>query len=151
MSKKKTTKKCAKCEENLNLAKRAMADYENLKKDTAKWKAEFIKFANQGLISELLPIVDNFSQAMSHVPENQKAHDWVVGIICINKQLKSFLQSQGVESYGKVGDDFNPHLYEAVKSIKSKKQKSGKIVKIIRQGYKIGDRVIRAGQAVVAR
>ena len=151
MAKKKSVKACIKCEEYISLAKRALADYENLKKETERWKAGFVKFANQMLISELLPIMDNFEKAISHVPKNQKALDWVVGITYIKRQLTDFLKSQGVEAYGKKGEQFDPHLYEAVQEVKGKKAQSGKIVQIIRQGYKIGEKVIRAGQVVVAK
>ena len=71
------------CQEYLDLAKRARADYKNLEKDTEKWKAEFVKFANEVMLFEIIPILDNFTDAMSHIPENDKTVDWVVGVVYI--------------------------------------------------------------------
>lgn len=143
--------KCEKCEEYLSLAKRSRADYENLKKEIEKWKLDLAKFANENLIYDFIPVLDHFTEAMTHVPEDQAQKDWVIGITYIKKQIEDVLKNNGVEIYGEVGAQFDPHLYEAVSEIKKKDIESGKIVKVIRRGYKIGERVVRAGQVVIAK
>ena len=83
-----------KCEEYLNGWKRAMADYQNLVKDVAKERLEFVKFANQSLILEFLLILDNFKLAFSKIPEKEKDGAWVVGFSHIKKQLEDFIQRE---------------------------------------------------------
>ena len=144
-------KKCSQCEENLTLAKRARADYENLKKETERWKEEFAQFANLQLIEEILPVVDNFFSAMDHIPEDQKTIDWVVGVMYIKKQLVDVLEKEGARLYGKVGDAFDPHLYEAVEEVKGKEEESGKVVKVVARGCKMGEKVVRPSQVVVGK
>jgi len=142
---------CKKCGEYLDIAKRARADYENLKKQTEDWKKDFIKFSNQGLILELLPVLDHFQEALSHVPEPQKTKQWVVGILYIRKQLQNLLKNQGLELIGQIGDQFNPELYEALSEVKSKEYKSGQIVKVVKRAAKLGEKIIRPGQVIVAK
>lgn len=151
LKEKEAKKQCKKCREHLSLAQRACADYENLKKETEKWKQDFVKFANEGLLLELIPVMDHFSEAMRHIPKEEKKADWVIGIKQIKKQLKRILENNGIEIYGRQGDEFNPNLYEALQEMDDRKFESGKIVKVVKSGYKIGERVVRAGQVVVAR
>ena len=142
---------CVKCEEYLNLAKRARADYENLKKENEKWEQDFIKYAHEGLVLELLPVLDNFHEAMSHIPEAEKVKDWVIGITYIKKQLEDFLKAQGVEIYAVSGDKFDPNYHEAISEVNDLTIGSGNIVKVIRRGYKQGAKVVRAAQVVVGK
>jgi molecular chaperone GrpE len=121
-------KNCPQCEENIGLAKRALADYENLKKETQRWKEEFVGFANMQLIEKILPVIDNFFSAMDHIPEDQKMVDWVVGVSYIKKQLVDVLEKEGATLFGKVGDAFDPHQYEAVEEVKGEKEESGKVL-----------------------
>ena len=139
------------CKEYIEMAKRARADYENLKKETERWKMEFARFANQSLLEQLLPIIDGFGDAMSHIPEGEKTNDWVVGIIYIKKQFEDLLKHEGVELYGHVGERFDPHLHEAVSEVDGIEQETGTIVKVVRVGCRIGERVVRPGQVIVAK
>ena len=145
--KKTITKK--KPEDYLEMAKRARADYENLKKETEEWKQEFVKFAHAGLIQEFLPVLNNFEEALTHVPKEDTESGWVTGITYIKKQFEEVLKAHGAELYGKKGDEFNPELHEAVKEVKGKEP--NKIVKIVRQGCKIDTKVIRPAHVIVSK
>lgn len=149
--KKQKEEECNQCIEYLNLAKRAMADYENLKKETEDWKSEFVKFANGRILNELLPVLDNFNEAISHVPEKNRKDSWVVGIEYIKKQLEDVLRSNGVESYGEVGDKFDPNLHEALEEVKDKKLKSGTVARVVRKGYRIDGKILRHAKVIVAK
>ena len=138
------------CEEYLNGWKRAMADYQNLVKDVAKEKLEFVKFANQNLILELLLILDNFKLAFSNVPDAEKNGAWVVGFSHIKKQLEDFLRENGVEEIKTVGEKFDPMLHEAVEKVENSEKESGVIVDEKRSGYKLHGKVVQAAKVVVA-
>ncbi len=151
---------------------RAIADFENYKRQTAKQNEEFRKYATENVITEILPVVDNFQASLEHIPEEEKNGGWVTGILYIQKQLLDVLASHGVEPMNvQVGDIFDANLHEAIKSqskVKSQKSKvkdSSKksaesqfrhdttskkqdnnnitITKVIKDGYKIGDKIIR--------
>ncbi|MFH1030711.1 MAG: nucleotide exchange factor GrpE [bacterium] len=101
-------------QEYLSGWQRAKADYLNLKKESEKKYQDLIKFANAGLIIEMLPVLDNFKLALNHIPEDQKNLDWVVGMTHIKNQLEEILKNLGIEEIKTVGEKFNPELHEAV-------------------------------------
>jgi molecular chaperone GrpE len=136
-------------EEYLNGWKRAQADYQNLKKEVEKEKENWIKFANTGLIQEIIPIYDHLKLAMEHIPEEQKKLDWVVGMGHIKNQFKKFLEDNGVEEIKTVGEKFNPELHEAVHAENKEAAEEEIIKKEISGGYRMNGRVIRVAKVVV--
>src|SRR3990172_7974227 len=100
---------------SLNGWKRCQADFENYKKRQAETQKDFIRFSTEGMIFQLLPVLDNFHISTDHVPEDQKNTPWVAGIMHIQKQMEATLANYGVaEIEAKAGDDFNPEIHEAV-------------------------------------
>lgn len=130
---------------------RAVADYQNLQKQTAREKVEWVKYANAGLILELIPVINHFKEAMKHIPEEQKSVDWVVGVAQIKKQFDEFLKNLGVEEIPTVGEQFSPELHEAVAQIDVAGAKAGEIVEEAQAGYKMGDKVIEPAKVIVAK
>ncbi|MFA6047853.1 MAG: nucleotide exchange factor GrpE [Parcubacteria group bacterium] len=148
--------KYKKREEYLDSWKRCQADFENYKKRQAEMLKDTYKYANQGLIQEVLPVLDNFHASTEHVPSDQKDEPWVTGIMHIQKQLEKVLEDNNVSEIKiKKGDKFNPEVMEAIKQeTKNNEQGTGEecknIVKqVVARGYKIGERVIRAARVVV--
>jgi molecular chaperone GrpE len=145
----------AQCEQYLNGWKRALADYENLKKQTAREKEEFAKFANTNLILGLVPVYNNLKISFGHLPEDLKDNNWVKGIEHIKKQMLEVLEFNGVEEIvPKVGEEFNPERHEAVKNSESETENNerpeNKIVKVLSDGYKLNGRVFMPAKVVVA-
>ncbi|MBI5077580.1 nucleotide exchange factor GrpE [Candidatus Falkowbacteria bacterium] len=148
-----------KCDEYLNGWKRAQADYQNLVKETAKQRLEFVKYANENLILELLPILDNFEAAFSQIPETEQTSATVVGFSHIKKQLEDFLKENGVERIKTIGEKFDPMSHEAVlkdveaaaeTEIKIDESAEQIIVKEIRPGYRLNKKVVQAAKVVVS-
>ena len=120
--------------------KRALADLDNFKKRITKEKEEFRKYCLEGYILELLPILDNFEMSLAHVPEKEKESGWVTGLLHIKKQLEEFLHNQGVnEILVKKGDKLDERIHEVLAG----KAQKGKIKKVLKKGYQIGEKVIR--------
>lgn len=156
-----------KAEEYLGGWKRALADFANFKKEQERAKEEFVKFSQESLILEILPILDNFEVAWKNLPKNLGANPWVKGIHHIKSQLENLLQSKGVERIGKVGEDFDPQIHEAVEYIKEEKLESSsmgdkekesqekkrawylKVSEVVQSGYKLNGKVIRAAKVKV--
>lgn len=132
-------------------AMRAAADLENFRKRMAREKAEAIKFGNQRLIEELLPVVDNFSMGMTAAEQDASSMIFM-GMKMVQSQLEGFLASQGVtEAATQVGSEFDPNLHDAMSQEESSEFEDGQIIRIMRKGYLLGDRLIRPANVVVAK
>jgi len=157
-----------KCEEYLGGWKRCQADFENYKKLQEEGREDFRKFAAENLIIQILPVLDNFHASTDHVPANEKDSPWVAGIMHIQKQLEDVLAENNVtEIEAKIGDKFDYNIHEAMHPVKvpleknhakqeikkfkdeSEKNNKSKISKIIKKGYRIGDKIIRPATVVV--
>ncbi len=146
-------------DEYLNDLKRLQADFENYKKRMANEQRDTMRFITTGIISDLVPILDNFNMAVAHVPEDKKSDPWVTGITYIEKQFEEVIAGYGVSIMDvKAGDDFDPNRHEAMgreQGAEDKEQgaedtKEQKIAKVLQKGYLMGDKVIRAAKVVVS-
>lgn len=121
------------------------AEFVNARRRDEETKADVIKFSNQILINDLLPIIDGYEQAKLQPTWTQVDEAWRKGIESIIDKLYTSLQKVGVESYGKEGDEFDPNIYEALGQEKTDDtSKDHKVAIIMQKGYKLHDRVIRA-------
>lgn len=158
-------------EKGLDNWKRTQADFENFKKRQSEQQLEMIKYANQNLILDIIPVIDNFHASTDHIPEDQKENPWVTGIMYIQKQLEKVLSDNNVEEIPvKIGDVFNPEIHEAIHAGKQSTDDSQQstvngsqeetdrelstenqelIKKIVLKGYKMNGRVIRAVRVIV--
>lgn len=134
------------CDEYLAGWQRAKADYENLQKETQAKLAVLTDHTKASLLTEIIPILDNFAKAIEHVPEDQQNQDWVVGVFHIKKQLEDFLNNNGLEKIDTIGQDFDETLHEAVGN---EKGQEGKILKEVSSGYKLNGKVIIPAKVIV--
>lgn len=132
-----------------DLYKRAIADYQNLRKQTVKEKEEFAKYANANIILEILPIYENLKIAVEHA--DKKDHDeWLKGVRYVIKQFEDLLQNNGVEIINPVDSEFNPEEHEAVEQMEAKdEEQANKVAKVIKQGYKMRDKIIQPAKVAV--
>ncbi len=136
-------------QEYLNDLKRLQAEFENYKRRQAEGQKELRGMLIEKLVLDIIPVMDNFRAATEHVPEEQKSSPWVVGIQYIEKQLEKVLSENGVTTIEvKPGDTFDPTIHEAVSSEESEGEQHV-VVKIIQNGYKIGERVVRPAKVTV--
>lgn len=127
---------------------RLYAEFENHRRRTAKEKLEMIQSANERLIVELLPVIDDFERAEK---ANASEGKEVEGYLLIQSKLKKILEQSGVKPMDTpVETEFNPDLHEAVTQIPAPEEKlKGKIVDTIEKGYLINDKVIRYAKVVI--
>lgn len=118
------------------------ADAINLRRRHAEEIANLRSHLKANVISDLLPVIDNFERALKHVPKDLKDSDYVKGIQGIVKQFEMTLEDMGVEKIKTVGEHFDPHLHEAV-SMEEGDGKHEIISEELQAGYKIGNDVIR--------
>ncbi len=130
-------------------ALRTAAEYDNYRKRTVKDREDFARYANQGLLEELLPILDNFAMGMQMASDDTKSMIYI-GMNMVQKQLADFLQNQGVELIPvEIGQPFDHNLQEAIQSEESD-QPEGTVLRIIRPGYTLKGRLLRPANVVVA-
>lgn len=135
--------------------KRCQADFANYKKMQSESQKDLVKYAASNILLQIIPVLDNFHMSTDHIPEDQKDGGWVVGIMHIQKQLENVLTENGVEEISaKVGDTFDPVMHEAIEDkeclhCEGEKKYENKIKKVVMNGYKMGDKIIRAARVVV--
>jgi molecular chaperone GrpE len=130
---------------------RARADLINYKKEEMERVGGFIKVAQEGLIFEFLPILDNFDVAERKIPEELKDNENVKGLLQIKQQILDFLKKKGIEEIKSVGEKFNPVYHEVVEEVDTDQFETGTIVEEVQKGYKINGRVLRPAKVKVAK
>ncbi len=120
---------------------RLAAEYDNYRKRTANEKLALYDDATAKAVKELLPVADSVRMAL----ENLKDADPEIlkGIELISNQLDKSFEKLKVEAYGKVGEDFDPNLHNAIGMVDNEELGSGKLAAVFQTGYKIGDKIIR--------
>lgn len=140
----------AKSEEYLNGWKRAMADYENLRKESAKQIQAAGEAGQFRSALQILPLYEHYKTAVGHIPQEQRQIEWVQGILHIQKAFDDFLKSLAIEAIESVGQKFNPELHEAVAEEESALPE-GQIVKEVQTGYTMNDKVIVPAKVIIAK
>ncbi len=130
---------------------RVHADFENTRKRLEKEKIEFLKFANEDIILQLLPIIDNFDRAINSHKVHGKDDPHLKGIILIKDELHKLIESYGVAKIKSVGEKFNPELHEAVMAVESQEDPDGTILEELQAGYTMHGRLIRPASVKVSK
>jgi len=141
-------------EDYLSNWKRALADYDNLKRETTKEKAEMAQFAQAMSAMNFIGVYDNYKKALAHRPntaDSKAVEQWLVGVECIKKQFVETLKQLGIEEIKTVGEKFDPALHEAVGEETLEGGGESEIVKEIEGGYKMGEKVIKAAKVIVSK
>ena len=149
---KQLREQATKAEEYYDRLQRQVAEADNLRKRLAKEKQDAIRYANESLIVELLPTIDNFEMAINAA---QKSSDNSIdslktGIEMIYTQIKRTLEEIGVTEIDATGQTFDPSQHEAMSRIKTSKAEEGTVLEQTRKGYRLRDRLLRAASVVVA-
>ena len=145
--------RAAKADDHWDRLLRTTADFDNFKKRAVREKQDAIKFANEGLLQKLVPLLDNFEMALSATQQapNDAAQSWQTGIQMVYQQFKNVLAENGLEEIDAVGKPFNPNLHEAVSQLETADTPEGHVVQQLRRGYKLRDRLLRPASVVVAK
>ena len=129
------------------LSLRTAAEMDNLRKRTAREREEAVRYANQRLLEELIPVIDNFEMGMQAAAQDTSSMIYI-GMDMVRKQLAEFILNQGVTEIPAEGQ-FNPNLHDAV-SQEISDLPEGDIIRITRRGYKLRDRLLRPASVIVA-
>jgi molecular chaperone GrpE len=148
---KKLEDKQKEAEELYDRLLRKQAELENYRKRMQKEKAELIKFATEGLISDLLPVMDDFERAIEASNSTQDPQAMREGIKLIFNQLQAVLSKAGLEGVNAVGEQFDPTKHEAVRLVESSEHKDSIVLEELRKGYTLNNRILRPSMVAVAK
>lgn len=131
---------------------RLQADFENTRKRLEREKQDFVKFANEGIISELLNVLDDLERTVELAQEkHEDLPAFLKGVEMILAHLYEMLKEYGVKPIDSQGKLFDPHLHEALMQVENKDLPENTIVEELQKGYSLNDRVIRTAKVKVSK
>lgn len=145
--------KAAKADEHWERLLRTTADLENFRKRAARERQDAIKFANESLMTKLIPALDNFDMALAAAggAADASIESLKTGVSMIHSQLKGALIEAGLEEIDAMNQVFDPNIHEAVAQEDSTEVPEGHVIRQLRKGYRLRERLIRPATVVVAR
>ena len=126
---------------------RLMAEFQNYKRRAAKEKADTLQYANEKIVADILPVLDNFERALS--TETDDIEGYAKGMELIFGQLCKALENAGLEEIKALDEDFDPNVHNAVMTDNIDEKDDGKITKVLQKGYKLRDKVVRPSMVAV--
>lgn len=128
---------------------RLLADYDNFKRRTQKDKEIANKFRSQSLLSDLLPVLDNFERAMSVTTNSEESASLLKGLEMVQKSLIEAVSREGLEEIKAVGEPFDPNFHQAVMQEKDDSAEPGTVLQELQKGYILKGRVLRPAMVKV--
>jgi len=130
---------------------RKVAEFDNYKKRTEREFFERVQNANEKLITELLPILDDMERAIDHAEQSDEVDSLLEGAELIQKKMLGILEKQGLEALPAEKEEFDPEKHDALMQIEKDDVESGKIIEEHLKGYTLNGKVIRHSQVIVAK
>lgn len=135
--------------ENLAGWQKALADYQNLQKETDNRLKDISNYTKNNLVLELLPIFDNYRTAITHIPKKEKKESWAIGLEHILKLWDTFLENNNIEEIEALGKEFNHDKHESIGEVEDEEKEDQEIVEVKEVGYILKDRVIRPSKVII--
>lgn len=138
-------------QEYLDGWQRAKADMANTKKDAAAAAERATLRAKEQILEDFLPALDSLNMAYASAAYQSLSPDWRTGMDQVKAQFLDALKRCGVERFGAEGESYDPHVHDVVQEIESEGGAPGSILKVLRFGYRAGERVLRPAQVVIRK
>src|SRR5215813_2809901 len=129
---------------------RAAAEFDNARKRAAREREDYTRYANESLLRELLPVLDNFDRALQAARGEPAAEAVTAGVELIQRELLRVLEKFGATPFVSVGQPFDPERHEAVARVPAQGQAEGTVVNETARGYMLNGRVLRPAMVTVA-
>jgi molecular chaperone GrpE len=128
---------------------RLLADYDNFKRRAVKDRQDAEKFRSQSLLSDLLPVLDNFERALSVEAKSDEAVSLLKGLEMVRTTLLEAVKREGLEEIKAIGESFDPHIHQAVMQEKDDNAEPGTVLQELQKGYSLKGRVLRPAMVKV--
>jgi molecular chaperone GrpE len=132
-------------------AYRQAADLENMRKRHAKEREETRKFGIEGLLKDLLPVVDNMERALGHAETEGGNEGLVEGVRMVWKQFLGVVESYGARPFEALGEPFDPQVHEAMTQMPSADHPPNTVIQVFQRGWMLHDRLVRPAMVVVSK
>ena len=142
--------KTREAEEHRDRYLRAAAEFDNARKRAAREREEYTRYANESLLRELLPVLDNFERALQAARGEPVAAAVTSGVELIQRELLRVLEKFGVTPFPSVGQPFDPERHEAIARVSAQGRPEGTVVDETARGYLLNGRVLRPAMVTVA-
>jgi molecular chaperone GrpE len=129
---------------------RALAETDNVRRRAQRDRDDYVKYANESLLRDLIPVVDNFDRALTAARTATGPGSVVEGVELIQRELLRVLEKAGVSRYSAVGQRFDPTRHEAIARVVSAEVAPGTVVHETAPGYVLHGRVLRPAMVAVA-
>ncbi|MWC27529.1 nucleotide exchange factor GrpE [Paenibacillus sp. MMS18-CY102] len=129
---------------------RAQADFDNFRRRTIKEREELARYATSKLLTELLPVVDNFERAINAAKQNSDFDALSKGVDMVSRQFNQVLEQEGLSPMNVVGEPFNPEFHQAVMQEPSAEHEEGTVLEELQKGYMLKDKVLRPAMVKVS-
>jgi molecular chaperone GrpE len=143
--------KAQEAKDNYDRYVRQIAETENFKKRTLRERDDAIRFANEMLLKDLLPIIDNLERAVAHAAGAENGKPLVEGVEMVLKGFLDALNKYGVVQIAAAGQPFDPSKHEAIVQVESARHEANMVVEELHKGYMFRDRLLRAALVSVAK
>jgi molecular chaperone GrpE len=130
---------------------RKAAEFDNYRKRTEREFLDRIQNSNERLITDLLPVLDDFQRSLDHTNEGSTSENLIEGFELIYKKMTTLLEKEGLKAIEAVGHEFDPEQHDALMQMESDSHDSGTIIEEHQKGYRLNDKVIRHSQVLVAK
>jgi molecular chaperone GrpE len=141
----------AQADEYLDGWQRARAEFANFKKRTERDREEVRGRILGEILTRYLDIIDDLDRALLDLPTDGENKSWAEGIELIHLKLIAIVESEGIEPIQAEGEIFDPNLHEAISYEETDDHQDGQVIEVIKQGYKLGDRILRPAVVRVAK
>ncbi len=130
---------------------RLYADYENFKRIAERNKQELLKYANEGIMEDLLTVIDHLELALQHSSDESSSQSLSEGVELTLKELKTVLNKHGLTDIEAVNQPFDPSVHHAISQVETDEVEDNTVVTELRKGYMLKERVLRAPMVEVSR
>lgn len=137
-------------DEYYDLLLRKTAEFENYRKRIDRERRDLSEYAGADILKAVLPLVDDLERALQAASTTDSVAAYRTGVELILKQLIDLLKKKGVTLIESVGQDFDPHIHQAVTQEVSEDHREGEVMQELARGYKLGDRLLRPAMVKVA-
>jgi molecular chaperone GrpE len=140
----------AKAAENLDGWQRERANFVNYKRRVEREIAEANQNASANVMARFLPVLDDFELALKNMPDNDEAKKWAQGVALVQRKFTTLLENEGLKRIEATSKQFDPNFHEAVVHVEAA-QPENEVIEVLRQGYILGDKVLRPALVKVSK
>jgi len=133
------------------LSQRSQADLANYKRHATEELESARRYASSSVLLKVLGIVDDFQRAMENIPEGSVSAPWLEGLRLVERNIENMLKSEGVVRIQAETTHYDPNEQEALFFVETNEVEPGRVVDVVRQGYRLHNRILRAAQVTVSK